>query len=77
MLQWHAFKNKWGQKTYSIGLDGERGCCAGRGFVGTVVSKALKELARLSFVNGEDESTGSEGFVLRKAREKRRKFERF
>ena len=70
-------KNKQGQKTYSMWLDGERGCCAGRSFVGTVVSKALKELVRLSFVNGEDESNGNEGFVLRKVREKRRKFERF
>ena len=76
-LQWHALKNNQGQKTYSIWLDGERGRCAGRSFVGTVVSKVLKELVRLSFVNGEDENSRDEGFVLWKVRERRRKFGNF
>ena len=62
------------RRTYSIWLDGERGCCAGRSFVGTVASEALKELVRLSFVMGEDENSRDEGFVLWKARERRRKF---
>ena len=72
-----CFQNEQGQKTYSVWLDGERDCCAGRSFVGTVASKALKKLVRLSFVNGEDESSRDEGFVLRKVREGRKNFENF
>ena len=42
-----------------------------------MASKALKELVRLSFVNGEDENSRDEGFVLWKVRERRRKFGNF
>ena len=58
-------------------MDGERGCCAVRNFVGTVASKVLEKLVRVGFLNGEDESNEDEGFVLRKVREGREDFGKF